>query len=122
MKPSIEQAATAFQEWRSTRSNRGRTPKNLKTQAVSLLGRYPIVEICRELNINSRSLTLWAGEEPDQPQEFATLRAESMSPSTEKRDIWVRLVAPGGVECEVCGEFEAPFIASLLRLIHQEVA
>ena len=56
---SLDAAQQAFGHWRSTRTQRGSTPKALRVQAVSLIGEYRRSHICTALWINDQALKQW---------------------------------------------------------------
>lgn len=54
---NIDSVRAEFEEWRSQRIGRGPIPKTLWAKAVSLLDRYPISTVSRELGLNSKRLS-----------------------------------------------------------------
>jgi len=53
----IDLVRAEFEEWRSQRVGRPPIPKTLWAKAVSLLDRYPISTVSRELHLNSKRLS-----------------------------------------------------------------
>jgi len=53
----IDVVRAEFEEWRSQRVGRPPIPKTLWAKAVSLLDRYPISSVSRELRLNSKRLS-----------------------------------------------------------------
>jgi len=49
---SIKQVKAQFEAWRKRRSGREPIPDTLWSAANSLLEKYPISQICRELRVN----------------------------------------------------------------------
>lgn len=54
---NIDAVRAEFEEWRSQRIGRGPIPKTLWAKAVSLLDRYPISTVSRELHLNAKRLS-----------------------------------------------------------------
>lgn len=123
MKPNINQAAQSFAQWRANRSQRSHTPAHLKELAIGLVDHYPVSEICERLNINSRSIKSWGEQSQGPRQAFVTLddKPES-SIAPGGGSVELKLLTPNGIECHLSGDLTAPLIASLLRVIHEEVA
>jgi len=64
MEVNIDQVATAFADWRSTRTKRGHTPSHRINQAVSLAGKYTKLQITTRLGINHKMLNRWINCNP----------------------------------------------------------
>jgi hypothetical protein len=62
MQTDLDQIAQSFSAWRTAREKRGHTPRHLKQQAVSLLGKHTSLAIMTRLGINQRMLTRWKHE------------------------------------------------------------
>lgn len=65
MSPTLEEVATTFNHWRTTRSKRGKIPEDLIKQAVGLIGQHSKAEIARHLRINHSMLNRWLESKPD---------------------------------------------------------
>ena len=63
-KPSLRSAQHAFEQWRSIRTRRGRTPMPLRQCAVALLEQHCAFHVCRALRINANALKQWSGTQP----------------------------------------------------------
>ena len=74
MSSTLDQVATAFSHWRATRSQRGRIPHDLITEAISLSGRYSQSDIIRRQGINHSTLRRWTEQQHSQAT-FVTLDA-----------------------------------------------
>lgn len=120
MKSDIEQVVQAFKQWRSNRSSREHTPEHLRVLAVALTEHYPSAEICKRLRINSRSIKAWTS---DQPQAFVALPVRPTPVALpSQQQVTLKMQIPNGIECQLTGAIEVPFIASLLRALQAEVA
>jgi len=60
-KPSLRSAQQAFDQWRSSRTQRGPTPIALRQCAVALLEQHRAFNICSALRINANALKQWSG-------------------------------------------------------------
>jgi hypothetical protein len=59
--PQLSAAATAFQQWRSTRAYpKVKTPEPLRQQAVALLAHFPASTIIKALKINGSNFKRWS--------------------------------------------------------------
>lgn len=122
MTSTLDHAAIAFRDWRSTRASRGRTPDHLRTMAISLVGRYPNGQICERLKINARALKTWAGTQ-DQPTEFVSLASSNIieaSPAEPRSPELTLKLNCQGVELQLSGALEADFIMSLVSAVKME--
>lgn len=59
---SLHSVQQAFEHWRRSRVQRGATPMELRSQAVSLMTHHRRVHICKALRINDQALKQWASE------------------------------------------------------------
>ena len=92
-----------FEQWRSTRTGRGKIPEPLWQAAIALQDRYPVGQICRELHLcdtdlRARTRALPATSQSPSPT-FVALPPEAFaSPATttpvnapqEIRLVWER--------------------------------
>jgi len=79
-KPSLRSAQQAFDQWRSSRTQRGPTPMALRQSAVALLEQHCPFHICRALRINANALKQWSGAQdapPSASAESVLLEADS---------------------------------------------
>jgi hypothetical protein len=53
---TLEQVQAAFERWRATRGKRRQIPPELWTEAVRLVGQYPICRVARALRVDYRAL------------------------------------------------------------------
>lgn len=116
---SLEQVTENFAKWRSTRKKKGVTPKDLKEQAFSLVGRYPLTNICSALSFcysNFRQECIEKGLidlETKKPQ-FIEIKPEHSVESIERSEhICIQLERSNGAKMQI----HAPHPASACQLI-----
>jgi len=97
-----------FEQWRATRTGRGKIPEPLWQAAIALQDRYPVGQICRELHLcdtdlRARSRALQAASPSPSPT-FVALPPEAFAspaviPPGEIRLVWERA---DGTRLHVC--------------------
>ena len=86
-KPSLRSAQQAFDQWRSSRTQRGPTPLALRQCAVALLDQHCAFHVCRALRINANALKQWSGTQ-DAP---LSASAESLLVEADSSAAFIRL-------------------------------
>ena len=81
MKQTLDQVAAAFDDWRATRSKRGRIPNELITLTLGLTDRYSKADITRRLGINHGMLSRWM-EKRSADDTFIVLPTAAVEPVT----------------------------------------
>jgi transcriptional regulator with XRE-family HTH domain len=117
MHQTLDQVTTAFDDWRATRSKRGRIPNTLITQALGLLDRYSKADIARRLGINHAMLSRWL-EKQTTDDTFIVLPTAAAKPviSTITKPLEVSIRFPSGIQLTLVGaESEAAAFVSELQ-------
>ena len=85
----LARARAAFEQWRTQRPGRGRLPDHLWALALSLVPRYSIQSVARELRLNSSRLRARLQRQPPRPTRrepkpaFVELRAAQLVPARQ---------------------------------------
>lgn len=122
MTDNLKQAAEAFRQWRFNRPNRSRTPEHLQLLAVNQLDRYPVTVVCHELGISRKAIKRWQAEQRENVPGFVSLPNESKidnkgCPSA----ISLTITMPGDIQCQISGDLDGKFVASLIREMEHAV-
>ena len=109
LKPSLRSAQQAFDQWRSSRTQRGPTPMALRQCAVALLDQHCAFHICRALRINANALKQWSGTQ-DAP---LSASAESLPVEADSSAAFIRLPEIDEVVTEPVTELASTLIIEL---------
>jgi hypothetical protein len=131
--PTLESVQQAFDDWRSTRGKRTRTPVGLQRRAVALRQTYRASHICSALKINDNALKKWAGELPHHravpclsPAKLVELPTPAVPSDTHTADPFtdsihsISIDLGDTIELRVCGHFTLEQILCAVRNNKQE--
>ena len=97
-KPTLEQIHKKLDDWRNSRTKKGRIPDNLWDEILKLLDNYPIGQICHLLRISSSQIK---NKQKEQKAEFKdTKSSEQFAEITlsEPTNFIPTVIAPSRIE------------------------
>ena len=116
MPHTLDQVTAAFDDWRATRSTRGRIPNKLITLVLGLTDRYSKADITRRLGINHGMLSRWVVN-ASADDTFIVLPTAAIDPVllTPHKPIEVSIRFASGTELTLVGENSdaATFVSNL---------
>lgn len=108
--PNLDQVASEFQQWRSSRAKRGHTPPELMRKAIDLTQSYPVSEIVKRLKLNHAFVQRWselAKAETPEPKFVPLAQIDSPENQAQTSDqIPVKLHLPSGASVETLMGFK----------------
>ncbi len=117
-KDNLQTLATAFEQWRNTRTHRAaKTPKPLRQQAVKLLPHYSISQIIQRLKLNHAQLKNWAdgSNKIPPPNQFVTLPEASEDLSACA--LTLEWQFPDGAQCRLSGDLSKTVINAFMQTL-----
>jgi hypothetical protein len=120
MRTDLEDLAQEFASWRERRpSRRTKTPDELRTKAINLIGPYKISHVAKRLSLAVSDLRRWQKQmpAPTVAPRFVELPGSDQLPTAKSQPSTLRIDRPDGISLSIEGCSES----ALFNLIHQFV-